>query len=84
MSRNISVACLQCLIYTYQQNWVVMHSSNSSEPWSCCATGAPLPIADITYQHMTEVKDMGGGSLDWSALALALRKQAGLPLSHLG
>ena len=27
---------------------------------------------------------MGGGDLDWSALALAVRKDAGLQLSHLG
>ena len=29
----------------------------------------------------TQVKDMGGGSLDWSAAALATRKEAGLSVS---
>lgn len=46
-------------------------------------SGAPLPIVDIVLQHMQQVKDMGGGNLDWSSLALAVRKEAGLPLSHL-
>ena len=43
-----------------------------------------MPIADIVYQHLNRVKDMGGDDLDWSALALAVRKDAGLQLSHLG
>ncbi|CAL8467100.1 g6636 [Coccomyxa elongata] len=46
-------------------------------------SAAPLPIVDIVLQHMQQVKDMGGGNLDWSSLALAVRKEAGLPLSHL-
>ena len=46
-------------------------------------SGAPLPIVDIVLQHMQQVKDMGGANLDWSSLALAVRKEAGLPLSHL-
>lgn len=46
-------------------------------------SGAPMPIVDIILQHMQQVKDMGGASLDWSGLALAVRKDAGLPLSHL-
>lgn len=46
-------------------------------------SGAPLPVTDVVLQHMQQVKDMGGGDLDWSSLALAVRKEAGLPLSHL-
>ncbi len=30
-----------------------------------------------------QVKDMGGGGLDWSALSLAVRKQAGLSIAPL-
>ncbi len=46
-------------------------------------SGAPLPVADIVQEHMQQVKDMGGAGLDWSSLSLAVRKEAGLPLSHL-
>ena len=40
-------------------------------------------MVDVMLGHMEEVKNMGGGDLDFAALALAVRKQAGLPLSHL-
>ncbi|EIE26757.1 3-hydroxyisobutyrate dehydrogenase family protein [Coccomyxa subellipsoidea C-169] len=46
-------------------------------------SGAPLPVADIVQEHMQQVKNMGGAGLDWSSLSLAVRKEAGLPLSHL-
>lgn len=46
-------------------------------------SGVPVPVVDVVLQHLQQVKDMGGADLDWSSLALAVRKQAGLPLSHL-
>jgi 3-hydroxyisobutyrate dehydrogenase-like beta-hydroxyacid dehydrogenase len=46
-------------------------------------SGVSLPVIDIILHHLQQVKDMGGEGMDWSSLSLAVRKQAGLPLSHL-
>ena len=40
----------------------------------------PLPLCDLFLGHMQSVRNNGGGSLDWSSLALAIRKDAGLPV----
>lgn len=39
----------------------------------------PVPIVDITRSHLLTAKALGGGSLDWGALALSVRQAAGLP-----
>ena len=40
----------------------------------------PLPLCDLFLGHMQSVRNNGGVSLDWSSLALAVRKDAGLPV----
>lgn len=40
---------------------------------------APLPLCDVFVGHMQSVSNNGGADLDWSSLALAVRKDAGLP-----
>jgi 3-hydroxyisobutyrate dehydrogenase-like beta-hydroxyacid dehydrogenase len=40
----------------------------------------PLPLCDLFLGHMQPVRNNGGGHLDWASLALAVRKDAGLPV----
>lgn len=40
----------------------------------------PLPLCDLFLGHMQSVRNNGGGHLDWASLALAVRKDAGLPV----
>ncbi|KAK9818204.1 hypothetical protein WJX72_008799 [[Myrmecia] bisecta] len=39
---------------------------------------APLPIAELTLQHLKEQEGGGHGDLDWGALTLSIRKAAGM------
>ena len=41
----------------------------------------PLPLCDLFLGHMQSVRNHGGGDLDWSSLALAVRKDAGVPVN---
>ena len=40
----------------------------------------PLPLCDLFLGHKQSVRNNGGGHLDWASLALAVRKDAGLPV----
>ncbi|PNW79138.1 hypothetical protein CHLRE_09g401997v5 [Chlamydomonas reinhardtii] len=39
---------------------------------------APLPLADVAYQHLLAAKANGLADRDWAALAVAVRRNAGL------
>ncbi|KAG2429596.1 hypothetical protein HXX76_010829 [Chlamydomonas incerta] len=39
---------------------------------------APLPLADVAYQHLLAAKANGMADRDWAALAVAVRRNAGL------
>lgn len=40
---------------------------------------APLPLADIVFQHLLAASAQGLGDRDWGAISLALAGAAGLP-----
>lgn len=41
-------------------------------------SGCVLPSADLAYGHLRDAAELGAGAMDWSALALPVRKAAGL------
>jgi hypothetical protein len=40
---------------------------------------APLPLADLAFNHLLSAAAAGHGRRDWGAIALAARDAAGLP-----
>jgi hypothetical protein len=40
---------------------------------------APLPLADLAFNHLLSAAAAGHGRLDWGAISLAVRREAGLP-----
>lgn len=71
------MACRSCAV---EQG----HAGSGVRVYACmCCAGAPLPVIDVVLKHMEQVKQMGGGDLDFAALALAVRKQAGLSTAPL-
>lgn len=61
---------------------IQLHPPISHSESMDCTRGALIHACEGCDWHL-QVKEMGGGSLDWSALALAARKQAGLSTAPL-
>ncbi len=41
---------------------------------------APLPLADLAFQHLLSAKALGHGESDWGAIAAAAEAAAGLAI----
>jgi len=44
---------------------------------------APLPLADLAFNHLLSAHAAGHAQKDWGAIALAVRAAAGLPVENL-
>jgi hypothetical protein len=42
---------------------------------------APLPLADLAFNHLLAARANGQGHLDWGAIALSIRREAGVTTS---
>ena len=48
------------------------------------AARAPLPLADLAFNHLLTAAAIGHSCSDWGAIALAVRHAAGLPVPPPG